>query len=104
MAFEETTPMPSILVPSVQLYRNPSLREGLAALVEVLMNRHYSGHAIGRIFDHVAVHGTVAGSIIEPEDEQEAETAFVDALPALGFDSPAWDRDQSVWLDAELLA
>lgn len=82
--------MPSLLVPSVPFYRNPQLRNGLAALVELLMDRDYSSHAIGRIFDFVACNGTLEGSLIEEEDMADAEAAFVDALPEIAFDSPAW--------------
>src|SRR5262249_12797393 len=82
--------MPSILVPSVPFYRNPQLRPGLAALVEFLMDGDYSSHAIGRICDFVACNGTLEGSLVDPEDMAEAEAIFVDALPPLDFDSPAW--------------
>src|SRR5262249_35985273 len=82
--------MPSLLVPSVPFYRNPQLRPGLAALVDFLMGRDYTSHAIGRIFDFAACNGTLEGSIIELEDMADAEAAFVDALPSIGFDSPAW--------------
>jgi hypothetical protein len=82
--------MGSILVPSVPIYRNPQLRSGLAALVEHLMDRSYSSHAIGRIFDHVARNGTLEGSLVEPDDMSDAERVFVDSLPALDFDNSCW--------------
>jgi hypothetical protein len=82
--------MPSLLVPSVPFYRNPTFRPALAALVEFLMGRNYSGHMVGRIFDFAAVHGTLEGSMIEPEDMEAAESTFVDNLPEIPFDNPAW--------------
>jgi hypothetical protein len=87
---------------SVPMDRNPALRPGLAALIGWLLDHSYSSHMIGRIEGHAAVHGTLAGSLIEPEDEPAAEEAFISALPVVGNDSPAWD-DPSVFLDAETL-
>jgi hypothetical protein len=92
--------MPSLLVPSVPFYRNPTLRPGLAALVALLMERNYSGRMVGKVYDFAAVHGTLAGSMIEPEDEAAAEAAFVDALPAIDFDSPVWGSDEGLDVDA----
>jgi hypothetical protein len=88
--------MPSLLVPSVPFYRNPQLRSDLAALVEHLMMRDYSSHAISRIFDFVACNGTLEGSLVEPDDMSDAESAFVDALPAVPFDSPCWGSDDDL--------
>jgi hypothetical protein len=88
--------MPSLLVPSVPYYRNPQLRPGLAALVEFLMERDYSSHAIGRIFDFAACNGTLEGSLIEPDDMADAEAAFVDNLPALDYHNPAWGSDEDL--------
>jgi hypothetical protein len=88
---------------SVPMYRNPAYRSGLVALVTWLLENHYSAHAIHYIEDFVAVHGTLAGSMIDPEDEAVAEEEFVSALPAVAGDSEAWD-DPSVFLDIELLA
>jgi hypothetical protein len=85
------------------LYRNPEYRPGLVVLVTWLLENDYSTHAIHHIEDFVAVHGTLAGSMIDPEDEAAAEEAFVSALPAVAGDSEAWD-DPSVFLDVELLA
>ena len=96
--------MPSLLVPSVPLYRNPQLRPGLAALVAFLMERDYTSHAIGKVFDHAAVNGTPTGSpYLDAEDEAGAEAAFVDALEPVPFDSPAWDGEV-MCLDAGMLA
>jgi hypothetical protein len=67
------------------------------------MSRDYSTLARWRIYDHVAVHGTLAGSAIEPGDEAAAEAAFVDALPAVEPDSDCWDRDQCVTICCDLL-
>jgi hypothetical protein len=54
------------------------------------MRRDYTSHAIGGIFYHVACNGTLEGSLVEHEDMADAEAVFVDNVPALGFDSPAW--------------
>jgi hypothetical protein len=95
--------MAILATPSIRLYRNPSLKPGLAALVGWLLDHHYSSHAIGRIENFVAVHGTLAGSMVDPEDEAAAEEAFVAALPEVAGDSPAWDRED-IFMDVELLA
>jgi hypothetical protein len=93
----------SLLAPSIPRYRNPQLRRGLAALVEFLMERGYDNSVIRwSIYDHVAIHGTLAGSLIEPEDEADAEAVFVAALPEVPFDSEAWDHDE-VFLDVAML-
>jgi hypothetical protein len=84
------------------MYRNPALRPGLAALVAWLLEQRYSSHAIGRIEGHVAVHGTLAGSMIDPEDEAAAEEAFVGGLDAVPGDSDAWGRPDT-FLDVESL-
>jgi hypothetical protein len=88
--------MPSLLVPSVPYYRNPTFRPGLAALVEFLMGRDYTSHAIGRIFDFVACNGTLEGSLIEAEDMADAEAVFVDAMPPIDFDNPVWGSDDDL--------
>jgi hypothetical protein len=69
------------------------LRPGLAALVEHLMMRDYSSHAIGRIFDFVACNGTLEGSLVEDDDMAAAEACFVDALRPVPYDSAAWGDD-----------
>jgi hypothetical protein len=84
------------------MYCNPALRPGLAALVAWLLDQRYSSHAIGRIEGHVAVHGTLAGSMIEPEDEAAAEEAFAEGLDAVSADSAAWDRPDA-FIDVESL-
>jgi hypothetical protein len=96
--------MPSIIAPSVFFHRNDTFRPALAALVEVLMRRNYTSHMIGRIFDHAAVHGTLAGAPgLDPADEAAVEEAFVDNLPELPADSEAWGRNQDVLFDVEML-
>jgi hypothetical protein len=95
--------MSSLLVPSVPLHRNPQLKPGLDALVVFLMERDYSSIIRWAIYDHVAIHGTLAGSLIDPEDEADAEAVFVDNLPELDITSEAWDRDTAITLDIELL-
>jgi hypothetical protein len=87
---------------SVPFDRNPQLKPGLAALVTWLIDASYSSHAIGRIQRYVAVHGTLAGSIVEPEDEAGAEEAFTGAIEPVPLDSDAWDRED-VFMDAGLL-
>jgi hypothetical protein len=94
--------MSIVHTPSVPLYRNPAYRPGLAALVAWLLDQRYSSHAIARIESHVAVHGTLAGSMIEPDDEAAAEEAFVEGLDAVPGDSDAWDRPDA-FLDVESL-
>jgi hypothetical protein len=88
--------------PSVPLYRNPAPRPGLAALVGWLLEQRYSSHAIGWIESHVAVHGTLAGSLMEPEDEAAAEEAFVEGQDAVPGDSDAWNRPDAC-IDVESL-
>jgi hypothetical protein len=95
--------MASLLCPAVPYYRNPQYRPGLAALVEFLMRHDYITLDRWRIYDHVAVHGTLEGSAIEPSDMAQAEAVFVHALPAVEPDSEAWDRDTSLIMDVELL-
>jgi hypothetical protein len=94
--------MSIVHTPSVPLYRNPAYRPGLAALVAWLLDQRYSSHAIARIESYVAVHGTLAGSMIEPEDEAAVEEAFVEGLDAVPGDSDAWDRPHA-FVDVESL-
>lgn len=96
--------MPSLHQPSVMHYRNPNLRGPIGALITFLLERDYTTSARWSIADFAAVNGTLAGSLIEPEDEAAAEELFVDAMPAVPENSDAWDRDESVYLDAEMLA
>jgi hypothetical protein len=51
----------------------------------------------------VATTGTLAGSMIEPEDEAGAEEAFTAALPAVAYDADAWDLPDA-FLDVAMLA
>jgi hypothetical protein len=96
--------MPSLLVPSVPIYRNPSLKAGLDALLVWLMERDYSSLARWAIYDHAAVQGTLAGCpSLDREDEEMAEVIFTEALPEVPAGSDAWARED-VYLDAELLA
>jgi hypothetical protein len=88
----------------VPLHRNPTLRPGLAALVEWLMDSDFNAHAIGRIFDYVAVQGTPTGCPELPaEDEAPATAVFCDGLDAVPYSSDAWTHDD-VFLDAQMLA
>ena len=88
---------------AIPIHRNPTLRPGLAALVEFLVDHHYSARAILAIEGFTAVNGTPTGcEHLEPDDEAGATDAFTDALePVLG-DSPAWD-DPGVFLDLDSL-
>jgi hypothetical protein len=79
--------------------RNPAYRPGLVALVTWLIENQYSTHAIEHIEGFVAAHGTLAGSMIEPEDQAVAEAVFVEALPAVPLDAESW-RDPGVYIDA----
>jgi hypothetical protein len=85
--------------PPVAVHYNQA---GLAARVAWLLEQRYSSHAMGRIESHIAVHGTLAGSMIEPEDEAAAEEAFVEGLDAVPGDSDAWDRPDA-FIDLESL-
>jgi hypothetical protein len=91
-------------VARVRRYRNPHILVAVAPLAAWLSDHHYSIYAVEEIVGHVAAHGTLEGSGIEPEDEGEATEVFVDALPEVPFDSPAWDRDTGVLFDAAMLA
>jgi hypothetical protein len=96
--------MPSIIAPSVFFHRNDTFRASLSAVVEVLMHRRYSSHAIGRVYDYMAVHGTAAGApMLDPEDEEAVECAFVNHLPEVDPSSESWDRDTSVIFDMGML-
>jgi hypothetical protein len=104
-AGEAIPPRPTGRDRGIPLHRNPALRPGLAALTAWLMNECYSSYAVGRIFDHMAVHGTLAGCmLLDPRDEAGAEEAFVNGLAAVSMESSAWDREQGVYLDVELMA
>jgi hypothetical protein len=79
---------------SILMYRNDQLRPALAAMTDVLIDRIYSGESITRILAHAEAEGTLAGcNWLMPEDEAEAEAAFVDALPAIDYDSPSWGAE-----------
>jgi hypothetical protein len=76
----------------------------VAALAEWLRDRHYSAHAADSILGHVAATGCLASAAyLDREDEAEASEVFIDALPEVAGDGPAWDRED-VFLDAEMLA
>jgi hypothetical protein len=84
------------------MYKNPFTIPARAVLADWLIDRHYSAHAREAITGHVAMHGTLAGSMIEPEDEGEATEVFISAIPAIDFDDPVWGRDDAVIIDVEL--
>jgi hypothetical protein len=86
------------------MFVKPSLRPGVAALAEWLRDHGYSAFATERVLNHVAVTGCLASAeYLDREDEEAATEVFIDALPEVAGDSPAWDRED-VFLDAEMLA
>ena len=91
---------------TVRLHRNPALLPGAAALMAWLLEQNYSQvirEAIGR---HVHTHGELAGAVaaglLDREDEATATEVFIDALPDVPADSPAWEVPDVI-LDVELL-
>jgi hypothetical protein len=89
---------------SVPLYCNPALRPDVAALAEWLRERSYSAYAAERVLNQVAATCCLAtAAYLDREDEAEATEVFIEALPEVAGDSPAWDRDD-MFLDAALLA
>jgi hypothetical protein len=94
-----------VATPSIRLYVSPSVRRALGVLATLLEDCHYSRHARESICGHVAREGTLAGAPgLDPGDEADAEMVFVAELESAPFDSEAWDRDQGVLFDAEMLA
>jgi hypothetical protein len=86
------------------LYVSPSTRKALEALATLLLDYHYSAHAIGRIAAYAAANGTPTGcAYLDREDEADATEVFVAELGPVDYDSPAWARED-VFLDVELLA
>jgi hypothetical protein len=87
------------------LYLNPSLLPGVVSVMAWLAERGYSAayrEVIGR---HVHRTGELAGAVLagllDREDEHTATEIFVEALPDLDDESPAWDRED-VLIDVEL--
>jgi hypothetical protein len=89
---------------SVQFDVNPRHEEALTILRRWLVAQNYSFRAAGEVVAYVVREGTLAGSLIEPEDMALAEEMYVALLPDVPIDSDAWDRDQSVIFDVEMLA
>jgi hypothetical protein len=90
--------------PAIPLYVGPSTRQALEALTTLLLDYHYSGHAIGRIAAYVAREGTPTGCpTLDPEDEADATEAYVTSLAEVPLDSPMWDKYEDVCLDVALL-
>lgn len=92
---------------TIPLAVNPSLLPGSAALMGWLLGQDYAQHyreAIGR---YAARHGELAGAVqlglLDREDEETAEWIFVESLPEVPYDDPAWDRPD-VFLDVAALA
>lgn len=83
---------------------NPSLAIALDDLASILRDYHYSEHAVGRIVAYTARQGTPSGCPeLDPEDECDAEAVYVEGLPEVPMDSPAWDREDA-FLVVEWLA
>jgi hypothetical protein len=95
--------MPSIA--SIRFDVNPQVAIALEQLGVLLTDYHYSQHAKERILAYTAVHGTPSGCPeLDREDEHDAELVFTSELPAVPFDSSAWDREiDTVTLDVEML-
>lgn len=89
---------------TVPMYRNPSLRPGLAALDAWLQDGEYTENARGRIVAYTAANGTPTGCIeLDPADEYGASSVFCDAMDLVPYSSDAWSAPD-VFLDVELLA
>jgi hypothetical protein len=83
---------------------NPQVAVALEQLGLLLDDYHYSAYAKARILAYTAREGTPTGCrYLDREDEHDAEMVFVDSLPAVPFDSAAWDREDT-FLDARMLA
>jgi hypothetical protein len=86
---------------------NPALLPGSAALMGWLLASDYAQHYREAIGGHAARHGELAGAValglLDREDEETAEWIFVESLPEVPYDDPAWDRED-VFLDAGMLA
>jgi hypothetical protein len=86
------------------LYVSPSTRKALEALATLLLDYHYSAHAIGRITAYAAANGTPSGSIyLDREDEEDACMVFEQEQEPVPYDHESWGRED-VFLDVELLA
>jgi hypothetical protein len=91
--------------PSIPLHVSPSVRKAVAELGVLLDEYGYSPTIRESICRYTAANGTPTGAPgLDPEDEHDAELVFVAELEPVPFDSPAWDRDTSVILDAGMLA
>jgi hypothetical protein len=83
---------------------SPSTRKALEALATLLLDYHYSGHAIGRIAAYAAANGTPTGCpYLDREDEEDANMVFEREQEPVSFDSECWGRDTSVIFDVPLL-
>jgi hypothetical protein len=84
---------------------NPHLAAAAAQLAILLDDYSYSAHARDRIVAYTIANGTPTGCPeLDREDEHDAEMVFTSELPAVPFDSPAWDRDiDVVTLDVEMI-
>ncbi len=92
------------IVASLPLHVSPSVRKALGELSTLLEDYHYSQHARESICAYVAREGTVTGAPgLDAEDEADASWVFENELEPVPFDSEAWDRDQGVIFDVELL-
>lgn len=65
-----------------------------AAVINELIDRLYDGRAIVAAVTYLADHGELAGcTALMPEDEAAVTDAYVNALPAVDYDSDEWDDD-----------
>jgi hypothetical protein len=84
------------------MYKNGATIPGRAALSDWLIDRHYSCHARWAISEHIEIHGTLEGSMVEPDDMAEATEVYISALPPIDYDNPCWDKED-FYLDCEML-
>jgi hypothetical protein len=84
---------------------NPQIARAAAEVGLLLDDYHYSPHARDRIVRYTIAHGTPSGCPeLDREDESDACLVFESELEPVPYDSPAWERDTSVILDAAMLA
>jgi hypothetical protein len=88
----------------IRLDVNPHVAVALDQLGVLLDDYGYSAHAKARIWAYTAQNGTPTGCrYLDREDEADASMVFEESLPAVPYDSEAWDKED-VFLDARMLA
>jgi hypothetical protein len=84
---------------------SPSLSAAIGALGRHLDAAGYTPYSRDRIVAAAVASGTpTACDDLCDEDEAEANEVWVENLPEVPYSSSAWDADQSVPLDVELLS